>query len=223
MCFDRTETTSTVWLGLTMTCSRCHDHKYDPISIKEYYQFYAFFNNTSESGRNERGKQKPVLKYIPQDQQAKLATLDKQIDDLKLRMVAADAGADQAQAKWEQTQEKQSPQNWQLLDPYSFKSTQGATLEKLSDLSIRAGGKNPNNDEYNIVAKTSATNITAIRLEALIDSKTTCKKRRARQGRQLCPLRVRSLHHANSEPKGKADSSEVQQCRSGLLTRSTSH
>jgi hypothetical protein len=66
--FDRAETTGTVWLGLTMTCCRCHDHKYDPITQKEYFQLFAFFNNTSETGRSGRGKTAPVLKYLNQDQ-----------------------------------------------------------------------------------------------------------------------------------------------------------
>ncbi len=48
--FDRVDTTSTTWLGLTMTCARCHDHKYDPLSQKDYYSLMAFFNNVPESG-----------------------------------------------------------------------------------------------------------------------------------------------------------------------------
>src|SRR3954463_11454709 len=47
--FDRTETTSTIWLGLTMTCARCHTHKYDPILNREYYSLFAIFNNLNES------------------------------------------------------------------------------------------------------------------------------------------------------------------------------
>ena len=47
---DRAETTGTVWLGLTVGCARCHDHKFDPLTKREYYQLYAYFNNTSETG-----------------------------------------------------------------------------------------------------------------------------------------------------------------------------
>ena len=60
---DRAETTSTAWLGLTMGCARCHSHKYDPISHKEYYQFFAFFNSVNEKGLDgRRGNAEPFLK-----------------------------------------------------------------------------------------------------------------------------------------------------------------
>src|SRR5262249_52543801 len=50
---DRVETTATVWLGLTFTCCRCHDHKFDPFTQKEFYQLFAYFNNIPEKGRAE--------------------------------------------------------------------------------------------------------------------------------------------------------------------------
>jgi len=59
---DRVETTSTVWMGLTMGCCRCHDHKYDPISQKEFFSFYAYFNNIGESGFGKGINANPILK-----------------------------------------------------------------------------------------------------------------------------------------------------------------
>ena len=59
--YDRTETMGTVWLGLTLNCCRCHDHKYDNLSQKEYYQFYDYFNQTSEGGMGRNGRVPPVL------------------------------------------------------------------------------------------------------------------------------------------------------------------
>ena len=55
---DRVNTTGTVWLGLTVGCAQCHDHKYDPITQKEYYQLYAFFNNVPENGLDGRKGQR---------------------------------------------------------------------------------------------------------------------------------------------------------------------
>jgi hypothetical protein len=60
---DRVNTTGTVWLGLTIGCAQCHDHKFDPVSQREYYQLYAFFHNVAESGLDgKKGNAAPMLK-----------------------------------------------------------------------------------------------------------------------------------------------------------------
>jgi hypothetical protein len=83
---DRVETTATVWLGLTMGCGRCHSHKYDPITQKEFYQFYAYFNNIAESGGVDRfGNAFPVLAMPTPAQESKLQELKLKLADLKDR------------------------------------------------------------------------------------------------------------------------------------------
>jgi hypothetical protein len=72
---DRVETTSTVWLGLTVGCARCHDHKYDPISQREYYQLFAYFNSIAEKGRGH-GNAPPLLRRIPPKLARRIADLD---------------------------------------------------------------------------------------------------------------------------------------------------
>lgn len=100
--FDRTETTATVWLGLTMTCARCHDHKFDPITQAEYYSLYAFFNNTSETGRGgTRGQAAPSRRYLNPDQRARVAKLKAQISSLQEQLSAPMPKVDVAQQKWE--------------------------------------------------------------------------------------------------------------------------
>ena len=99
--FDRTETTGTVWLGLTMTCCRCHDHKYDPISINEYFQLYAFFNNTSESGRSGRGKTEPVLQYLEPEQRDRDQQVTAQLQAIEAELSAPLPNLDNEQAAWE--------------------------------------------------------------------------------------------------------------------------
>ena len=84
--FDRVETLGTVWLGLTLTCSRCHDHKFDPITQKEYYQFYDYFNQTSEEGLNHTGRVEPVLDLSPPIEQAKLREYRMFLDKLGKEM-----------------------------------------------------------------------------------------------------------------------------------------
>ena len=75
---DRVETTATVWLGLTMGCARCHDHKYDPIKQKEFYQFFAFFNTVPERGLDGRkGNSKPFVHLPSRQQEERLAALER--------------------------------------------------------------------------------------------------------------------------------------------------
>ncbi len=78
---DRVETTAAAFLGLTLGCARCHDHKYDPISQKEFYQFFAFFNNIDEAGvyYETRGNVGPQLTVPTAEQSARLDELTQQI------------------------------------------------------------------------------------------------------------------------------------------------
>ena len=71
------DTTATVWLGLTIGCARCHDHKYDPITQREYYQLFAYFNNLPERGNAQKyGNSPPMIKAPTPPQQAELNRLD---------------------------------------------------------------------------------------------------------------------------------------------------
>ena len=82
---DRVETTSTVFLGLTMGCARCHDHKYDPISQREFYEFFAFFNSIDEKGfHNERrGNVPPLVKFPTEDYTKNISSVKATIDELE--------------------------------------------------------------------------------------------------------------------------------------------
>jgi len=78
---DRVETTSNVWMGTTMGCARCHDHKYDPIKQKEFYEFFAFFNNIDEKGLDgRRGNAEPMLRLSTEEQEARLKGLLNKIE-----------------------------------------------------------------------------------------------------------------------------------------------
>ena len=117
---DRVETTGAVWLGLTVGCTRCHDHKYDPLSQKEFYQLFAYFNNIPEYGRAIKEGNSPPFVLAPTDDQ------QRQLEQLELQVAAArrDVAADQAplregQQQWEQTgppglASASSSSNWKL-------------------------------------------------------------------------------------------------------------
>jgi hypothetical protein len=85
--FDRTETTATALLGLTLECARCHDHKFDPLSQREYYQFAAFFNNVDELGMTgDDGDYGPLLVLTTDEEDATIAELDREIADVEAEL-----------------------------------------------------------------------------------------------------------------------------------------
>jgi mono/diheme cytochrome c family protein len=88
---DRAETTGTVWLGLTAGCARCHDHKFDPISQKEFYSLYAFFNSIDETGSVDRGgNANPVLPLPTPEQQSRRRELQAERNELEQQLKEAD-------------------------------------------------------------------------------------------------------------------------------------
>jgi hypothetical protein len=97
---DRVETTSVAWMGMTMGCARCHSHKFDPISQKEFYQFYAFFNTVPEKGLDgQRGNAMPLLPLPTDPQKAKQQELAKAIRDLEENL--SDKNIAPLQEAWE--------------------------------------------------------------------------------------------------------------------------
>ena len=122
---DRVDTTSTVWLGLTMGCARCHDHKYDPISQREFYQVFAYFNNISEYGRAiKEGNSPPYTAAPTTEQQRLLSQLN--LDHAEQLWAARAKDVDQAQLAWESsvTADSQLPESTTpgLLTTFSFES-----------------------------------------------------------------------------------------------------
>lgn len=84
---DRVETMGSVWLGLTLSCARCHDHKYDPISQKDFYRLFALFNNIDEKGfiNNLRGSAEPRIRFRQAEYSKKKQEIESSITDKKNR------------------------------------------------------------------------------------------------------------------------------------------
>jgi len=171
---DRVETTGSVWLGLTLTCCRCHDHKFDPIRQREYYQLSAYFNSIDETGANDAGGlANPIVSFPSPEEQ-------KKIDVLKDKEAAA--GKDYAalekqlrdgQGQWEQSMlaggEKLTEPVWHLLTPRELFSEHGAQLTVQPDGSILAGGPSPDQDDYLFIADAAFGDLTGFKLEAIPD------------------------------------------------------
>ena len=99
---DRVETTATVWLGLTMGCARCHDHKFDPFTQKDFYGLFAFFNNIPERGRViKNGNSAPLIKAPTPAQRNQLDQLDQQLSKATRLMEANGSKLRRSQRVWE--------------------------------------------------------------------------------------------------------------------------
>ena len=114
---DRVETTSTVWLGLTVGCARCHDHKYDPIKQREFYQLFAYFNNVPERGLVYNfGNEQPFIKAPTPEQEAKLAKLDERVERTRGELAAYDSQIARNQQGWEKWLRKSKTSDWTPAD-----------------------------------------------------------------------------------------------------------
>jgi mono/diheme cytochrome c family protein len=165
---DRVNTTSTVWLGLTVGCCQCHDHKFDPLTQKEYYQLYAFFNRVPENGLDGRtGNAGPLLATPTKEQQKQLDTLAASMKQIEQQLAGPMPEVDAEQEKWELAAAGESTAQWKPLDPSEMKSVGGATLTRKDDHSILVSGTNTANDTYTLTAAVDEPDLTAIRLEAL--------------------------------------------------------
>ena len=110
---DRVETTSTVFLGLTLGCARCHNHKYDPFTQKEFYQVFAYFNNVPELGRGMKYGNSPPLEPAPtREQQKELDGLDGRLTVLRKFLTQRDREISRAQVAWEQKVAGSQPLYW---------------------------------------------------------------------------------------------------------------
>ena len=112
---DRVATTGTVWLGLTVGCARCHDHKFDPLTQKEFYQFYAYFNSIPESGLAQHAGNTPPLVYVPSpEQQAELKKFDERIAAAEKQLAALRPAIEEGQREWEKSLGDSNPVVGQL-------------------------------------------------------------------------------------------------------------
>ncbi|HRQ72666.1 MAG TPA: PSD1 and planctomycete cytochrome C domain-containing protein [Phycisphaerales bacterium] len=165
---DRANTTATVWLGLTMACAQCHDHKYDPITQRDFYRFYAFFNTVAEQGIDGReGNAAPTIMAPDPGQEAALAAVRASIERQAARVEGPLPEVDAAQAEWERSLAGELAGRWRWLTPERAESSGGSTLGVLEDGSVLASGVNPDVDVYEVEAVVGAGRVGALRLDAL--------------------------------------------------------
>ena len=166
---DRVATTSTVWLGSTLGCAQCHDHKYDPFTQEEYYRMFAFFNSSLDENNRVKKispKDASITLSPPDYLKPQRSSVEQEVIQLKATLKRTTPELASAQAKWED-EKGGNLVAWKLLDPTTFLSLADTELTKLNDGSLLAGGPTPSRDTYLVAAETEVQGITAIRLETL--------------------------------------------------------
>ncbi|MFK8110572.1 MAG: PSD1 and planctomycete cytochrome C domain-containing protein [Rubripirellula sp.] len=165
---DMSETMGTIWLGLTLNCCRCHDHKYDPITNAEYYQFFSFFNQTPVKGNGGDAQMAPNLPTPSQAQATQLANLRKEIESLDAELQAMSKQLAPQQKQWEQDEQSRlaNATQWHPLSAQNVFANR-VRVRSLDDKSVLTSGPTADNDTYTFFAKAELKKISAVRLEAL--------------------------------------------------------
>jgi uncharacterized membrane protein len=145
---DRVQTTSAAFLGLTLQCAQCHNHKYDQFTQKEYYQLFAFLNNCDE----------PQLELPAPDIAAKRAAIETQIANLHAQLESEFPTHDPTLI-------------WETLTPSEIKTKSAASVAMLDDRSLLLDGPRAETDSYTFETTSDLTDIVAFKLETLVDSR----------------------------------------------------
>ncbi len=171
---DRVRNVSGVWLGSTIGCAQCHDHKYDPFTSRDFYTFAAFFADLKEK---PIGKREPNLSLPTNEERDKIAHLERRIKETMLEAALARDSTLKNKVElerqiWEtETQaifSNESSDEWKIKKPNSMQTSGGQVLKVLADDSILTSGPNPPKDNYKFIIENSGK-VSAIRLEALMD------------------------------------------------------
>jgi hypothetical protein len=164
---DRVNTTATIWLGSTIACAQCHNHKFDPFTQKEYYQLLAFFNNTDRRvrGTGSRFRTEPVLELPTPEQASRKRSLEAEIESLEQQLKTTTPDLAASQIEWEQAV-RNAAKDWTVLDPIRMESPGGVTLRKQEGGSILASGENPSSSSY-LLESTLPERAVAMRIEAI--------------------------------------------------------
>jgi len=176
---DRVETTGQTWMGLSVGCARCHDHKYDPLSQKEFYSLFSLFNNVPETGTNQGSQHRnggnidPVHLLPSPEQEQELARLNQVVADAEAAVKAEVANIGDLVMGWEKEigPALAAPHEaWQSFEPLELRSAGGASFRRSEDGTWFVEGKLPPKDTYEFETLVPADRLGGLRIEVLPDA-----------------------------------------------------
>ncbi|MGB3120036.1 MAG: DUF1549 domain-containing protein, partial [Verrucomicrobiales bacterium] len=175
---DRVNTVGMIWLGTTLECAQCHDHKYDPITMRDYYGLFAFFNHTELEADRANPKTPGSIRFLGPEMPLHDPDLERQRAGLETekarltRQLNAENPPAEGQDAWEHSLKESIDANpsEEVLEIVDFFSEGGAQHTLLPDGSVLLGGSPaPKEDVYVITTRAKATSIVGFKLEALTD------------------------------------------------------
>jgi hypothetical protein len=169
---DRVSTTGSVFLGLTLGCARCHDHKYDPISQQEFFQLYAYFNSIEEPGLYSQEPDptrafEPFLAVPSIEQRDRLSAIGERLGAAKAAASTVSPEEERERERFLASASDELGSRWMSPPPTSATAESGASLTTQDDASILVSGANPAQDEYIISYRLDGTGHRMLMLEAL--------------------------------------------------------
>jgi hypothetical protein len=166
---DRVNTTMAVWMGTTMACAQCHNHKYDPITQEEYFRFFAFFNQSEDRDRKD---EEPLLMVYSEAQQQQRAAWQAELAGLEQTLQKKTTEVGPARERW--AAEFPLDLAWQVLVPTAVKSQAARETTIAPDGVVTVAGGVPNDTHtIELAAPAGASNpftFKTLRLEALADA-----------------------------------------------------
>jgi hypothetical protein len=196
---DRVNTTMAVWMGTTMACAQCHNHKYDPISQEDYFRLFAVFNSTADADRTDES---PVHALYTPEQKLRLKQWKSGIARLETILQTVTPALEQEQAAWEKRLAAEL--TWQPAGLDSVQSAAGAAVQPDADGSVRVarGGKT---DTYTLATTAKAAQtVTAVRLEVLPETTPPARGVGHADGNFVVTrVRAKVRPPANSVPMGR--------------------
>ncbi|MEM7230813.1 MAG: PSD1 and planctomycete cytochrome C domain-containing protein [Planctomycetota bacterium] len=161
---DRTNTTGAVWLGLTVGCAQCHSHKFDRMTQREYYRFFAFFNEI---------KEEDITAPLPNERavwEAKMKAHDRESSEIEALIAARTKAVAEARGPIP------SVSSWRILRPTMWTTEKGTKLRALGDGSLLASGPLPDKDKYDVTFELPDSGaLGGLRLELISDASLPAK------------------------------------------------
>ena len=204
---DRVSTTGSVFLGLTLGCARCHDHKYDPVSQEDFYKFYAYFNSIEEPGLYSQAPDpnralEPFVAVPTMAQQQQRTQLQADLEGARKALDERSPDEEAQQRAFQQERVQRAMVQWAATSTIAAKASEGVTMTIEPDGSVRASGANPAKDVHTITLRTDAKDLRMLHLHAIGDVTKDGRVGRAENGNVVLQAITVEIAKA-SEPNNK--------------------